>query len=189
MKLKNKAVAELLREYLKYTQDPYLNSMDALPHNVLDKLLTQVVKEAEIDFDDECLKINIPVSNMRRRVISAFKRDIIHDDIGLLILYGASKHIITEITGAHVRTIIKRRKVLNCEKPVIGRPRILSPEELDLVIDMWSRIEGSTALKLIRITAHTGFNISDVWSVVKKIKALPCRARNRTVYEDVRQYG
>jgi len=63
--------------------------MKGLPADVLDSLLADLVKKSEISYESEKLRIEMDINAFKRRVKGAFKNQVLEDEVGVLIQYGA----------------------------------------------------------------------------------------------------
>lgn len=164
------SVIDIFKMYLGHSRDPFLNSIKGLPFDVLDTLLVDLVKRSEIACKDDTLHIAIDIGAFKSRVKGAYKTQVLEDEVGVLIRYGASKNVITEVTGVHQSKIVSKRKVMTSDYPKQGRPKQLDAGEKKLVIDCWHKVSGNKAVRLIRAHHYSGVPINDVWLLVKDIK-------------------
>ncbi len=161
------SIIEIFKVYLGHSSDPFINSMKGLPADVLDSLLADLVKKSEISYESEKLRIEMDINAFKRRVKGAFKSQVLEDEVGVLIQYGASKNVISEVTGVHPNKIVFKRKTMDSNSPGIGRPKTLDPVDKQFILDCWSKFEGTKAVKLVRTHHFTDIHINAVWLVVK----------------------
>jgi len=95
------SMIDVFNMFLEHSRDPFLNSMQGLPANVLDRLMADMVKNAEINCQDGSLSIIVDMKAFKNRVKAAFTSEIVEDEVGVLIQFGASKNVISELTGVH----------------------------------------------------------------------------------------
>ena len=95
------SIIDIFKSYLDHSSDPFLNSMKGLPADVLDSLLADLVKKSEVSYELEQLHIVMDIRAFKNRVKGAFKTQVLEDEVGVLIQYGASKSVISEATGVH----------------------------------------------------------------------------------------
>jgi len=164
------SVIAIFEAILSKSSDPFIKSMQGLPVNVLDTLLADLVNRSEIRCDSEILAIEFDVKAFKRRVKSAFQSEVLSDEVGVLIQFGASKNVISEVTGVHQTAIKSRRKLMECDHPRQGRPWQLDGGQKKFVVDCWNKFTGTKAVKLVRTHHFTGIPINDVWLVVKDLK-------------------
>ena len=134
------SVIAIFEAILNNSSDPFINSMQGLPVNVLDTLLADLVNRSEITCDSDTLTIEFDVKAFKQRVKGAFQREVLEDDVGVLIQFGASKNVISEVTGVHQTTIKSRRKLMECNHPKQGRPWQLDNGQKKFIRDCWSKI-------------------------------------------------
>jgi len=163
------AVEEMLREYLEKARDPYLNSMKSLPATVFDELVHEMVRSAECQVSDDSMSLVFNMKRFRRRVRSAMRANIM-DEVGLLLQYGASKSVISEVTGVLQYKIKERRKKMNLASPRQGRPRKLDKAQMHMIQNIWTKSEGCKTVRLIKTHEYSDFPINDVWLVVRDLK-------------------
>ncbi len=163
------SIIDIFKSYLDHSSDPFLNSMKGLPADVLDSLLADLVKKSEVSYEAEHLHIVMDIRAFKNRVKGAFKSQVLEDEVGVLIQYGASKSVISEATGVHPNKIVFKRKTMDSSGPGIGRPKKLDTGDRQFVIDCWKRFEGTRAVKLVRTHHFTGIHINAVWLVVKEL--------------------
>ena len=113
------SVIDIFKMYLGHSRDPFLNSIKGLPFDVLDTLLVDLVKRSEIACKDDTLHIAIDIGAFKSRVKGAYKTQVLEDEVGVLIRYGASKNVITEVTGVHQSKIVSKRKVMTSDLSLI----------------------------------------------------------------------
>lgn len=185
------AVEEILREYLDTARDPFLNSMKNLPATVFDELVHEFIKSAECDIDDCSMSLKFDIKRFKRRVSAALKREIM-DEVGLLIKYGASKSVISEVTGVVQSKVKDKRRQMELDHPKQGRPRNLDPAQIELIRSIWYKSEGTKTVRLIQTHEYSKssiedgkISINDVWLIVKDLKATPCVRESGSV----RQYN
>jgi len=185
------AVEEILREYLETARDPFLNSMKNLPASVFDELVHEFVKSAECDIDDSSMSLTFDIKRFKRRVSAALKREIM-DEVGLLIKYGASKSVISEVTGVVQSKVKDKRRQMAFDHPKQGRPRNLDPAQKELIRSIWHKSEGTKTVRLIQTHEYSKcsiddgrISINDVWLIVKDLKPTPCISEKGRV----RQYN
>lgn len=164
------SVIAIFEAILNTSSDPFINSMQGLPVNVLDSLLADLVNRSEITCNSETLTIAFDVKAFKHRVKGAYQREVLEDDVGVLIQYGASKNVISEVTGVHQTAIKSRRKLIECNHPKQGRPWQLDNGQKKFITDCWHKFDGNAAKKLVRTHHFTEIPINDVWLVVKDIK-------------------
>ncbi len=181
------AVEEILREYLETARDPFLNSMKNLPATVFDELVHEFVKSAECDFDEDSLSLKFDIKRFKRRVRAAIRREIM-DEVGLLIKYGASKSVISEVTGMVQSKVKDKRRQMELDHPKQGRPRNLDPAQIELITSIWNKSEGTKSVRLIQTHEYSKcsiedgkISINDVWLIVKEIKSVPIIKENGRV--------
>jgi len=177
------SVIAIFEAILGNSSDPFIKSMEGLPVNVLDSLLADLVHRSEIQCGQETLTIKFDIKAFKRRVKGAFQREVLGDEVGVLIQFGASKNVITEVTGVHQTVIKSRRKLMECNHPKQGRPWQLDDGQKRFIEDCWNKFTGSNAVKLVRTHHFTEIPINDVWLVVKELK--PATAHARTPASDV----
>lgn len=163
------AVEGMLREYMETARDPYINSMKNLPAMVFDELVHELVKSAECFVDDKTMSLTFDMARFRRRAKAAIKREIM-DEVGLLIKYGASKSVISEVTGMVQSKIKDKRRSMDFDLPHQGRPRKLDAAQVQLVKNIWRKSEGCKTVRLIQTHEYSEFPINDVWLIVKDLK-------------------
>jgi len=100
------SVIAIFEAIIGKSSDPFIKSMEGLPVNVLDSLLTDLVHRSEIQCGQETLAIKFDIKAFKRRVKGAFQHEVLGDEVGVLIQFGASKNVITEVTGVH-QTVVK----------------------------------------------------------------------------------
>lgn len=161
------ALEEILRGYLAVTKNPYLNSMNGLPASVLNDLVGDLVKTADVRITEDNMTIAFDMRRFTNRITGAIKREVIMDEVGMLIEFGASKNVISEITGVHQSKIVTKRKMMKADLPKQGRPRKLDPGEEKMITEMWNRLAGCKSTKLIRTHLYTAYPINDVWLVIR----------------------
>lgn len=161
------ALEEILRGYLAVTKNPYLNSMNGLPASVLNDLVGDLVKTADVRITEDNMTIAFDMRRFTNRITGAIKREVIMDEVGMLIEFGASKNVISEITGVHQSKIVTKRKMMKADLPKQGRPRKLDPGEVKMITEMWNRLDGCKSTKLIRTHIYTAYPINDVWLVIR----------------------
>lgn len=164
------SVIAIFEAILNNSRDPFIKSMQGLPVNVLDSLLADLVNRSEIICNSDTLSIEFDVKAFKHRVKGAFRREVLEDDVGVLIQFGASKNVISEVTGVHQATIKSRRKFMECNHPKQGRPWQLDDGQKNFIRDCWTKFDGNAAVKLVRTHHFTEIPINDVWLVVKDIK-------------------
>lgn len=172
------SIIDIFKVYLEHSSDPYLNSMKGLPADVLDTLLVDLVKQSEISCQSERLNISMDMRAFKDRVKGAFKAQVLEDEVGVLLQYGASKNVISEVTGVHPSKIVCKRKTMSTASPGIGRPKKLDDGDQKFIIECWNKFEGTKAVKLVRTRYYTGIPINDVWLVVKDSSALNMKNKN-----------
>ncbi|MGK0292315.1 MAG: hypothetical protein ACI9U1_000695 [Porticoccaceae bacterium] len=165
-----KSVIAIFEAMLNKSSDPFISSMQGLPVNVLDSLLVDLVNRSEITCDSETLSIAFDVKAFKQRVKGAFQREVLGDEVGVLIQFGASKNVISEVTGVHQTTVKSRRKLMVCNHPMQGRPWQLDNGQKKFITDCWNKFSGNNAVKLVRTHHFTEIPINDVWLVVKDLK-------------------
>lgn len=163
------SIIEIFKVYLEHSRDPFLNSMKGLPADTLDSLLADLVKKSEVRYESEQLCIVMNIRAFKNHVKGAFKNQVLDDEVGVLIEFGASKSVISEVTGVHPNKIVFKRKTMDLNGPGIGRPKKLDPGDKQFVTDCWNRFEGTKAVKLVRTHHFTGIHINAVWLVVKEL--------------------
>jgi len=164
------AVEEMLREYLDKTKDPYLNSMKGLPANVFNDLIQGLIKSVECKVGEKQMSMNFDMEEFANRVKAAMNSEVILDEVGLLVRYGASKSVISEVTGVQQSKIVLKRKIMNIEFPTQGRMRKLDDAETALIKSLWRKFDGCKTIKLIRTHEYSRQPINEVWSVVRDMK-------------------
>ena len=177
------SVIAIFEAILSNSRDPFIKSMKGLPVNVLDSLLADLVNQSEIVCDKETLTIQFNITAFKRRVKGAFHREVLGDEVGVLIQFGASKNVISEVTGVHPTVIKSRRKLMESNYPKQGRPWQLDDGQKQFIEDCWRKFTGSSAVKLVRTHHFTGIPINDVWLVVKDIKPNKQRISKQNVSE------
>lgn len=177
------SVVAIFEEILRGSRDPFINSMQGLPVNVLDNLLADLVNRSEIKCDSDKLTIEFDIKAFKHRVKGAFQREVLEDEVGVLIQYGASKNVISEVTGVHQSAIKSRRKLMECNHPRQGRPWLLDDGQKKFVIDCWNKFTGNDAVKLVRTHHFTEIPINDVWLVIKELKLTKLIKTNEDVSE------
>lgn len=167
--------------FLEHSRDPFLNSMQGLPANVLDRLMADMVKGAEISCKDDNLNILIDVKAFKNRVKGAFTSELFEDEVGVLIQYGASKNVISELTGVHQSKIVCKRKIMDTRLPGQGRPTQLDAGDRDFIIDAWSKFKGNKVVRLVRTHHYSKIPINDVWMVVRDLAGTKSTMENDDV--------
>lgn len=175
------SIIDIFKLYLEYSSDPFLNSMKGLPADVLDSLLLDLVKRSKVSCRSEELCIVMDIRAFKARVKGAFKSQVLEDEVGVLIQYGASKNVISEVTGVHPTKIVFKRKTMESQNPGIGRPKKIDLGDKQFIIDCWNRFEGTKAVKLVRTHHFTGIQINAVWLVVKELEIPEINANNKHV--------
>ena len=163
------AVEGMLREYMETARDPYINSLKNLPAMVFDELVHELVKSAECFIDDTTMSLTFDMARFHRRAKAAIKREIM-DEVGLLIKYGASKSVISEVTGMVQSKIKDKRRSMDFDLPHQGRPRKLDAAQVQLVKNVWNKSEGCKTVRLIQTHEYSEFPINDVWLIVRNLK-------------------
>lgn len=182
------SVVDIFKVYLEHSSDPFLNSMKGLPADSLDSLLADLVKKSEVRYESEQLHIVMDIRAFKVRVKGAFKAQVLEDEVGVLIQYGASKSVISEVTGVHPNKIVFKRKTMESTSPGIGRPKQLDVGDKHFITDCWHRFEGTKAVKLVRTHHFTGLPINAVWLVVKELDTSKINPMKSHVSEQNRNY-
>lgn len=164
------SIIDIFQVYLEHNSDPFLNSMKGLPADVLDLLLLDLVKKSKVSCRSEELSIVMDMKSFKARVKGAFRSLVLEDEVGVLIQYGASKNVISEVTGVHPNKIVFKRKTMDSNGPGIGRPKKLDAGDEKFIIDCWNKFEGTKAVKLVRTHHFTGIPVNAVWLVVKELR-------------------
>ena len=165
------SMSDVFDLFLEHSGDPFLNSMQGLPANILDQLMVDLVKSADIKNADDKLTIVADLRAFKNRVKGAFRSQIFEDEVGVLIQYGASKNVISEVTGVHQSKVVLKRKTMEANYPGQGRPKQLDEWQRPFIVDIWNRFTCSKTVKLIRTHHYSGIPINDVWLVVRDIKS------------------
>ena len=179
------SIIEIFKAYLGHSSDPFLNSMKGLPADVLDSLLAELVKKSEVSYESEKLCVEMDIRAFKRRVKGAFKNQVLEDEVGVLIQYGASKNVISEVTGVHPNKIVFKRKTMESNSPGIGRPKILDPVDKQFIIDRWGKFEGTKAVKLVRTHHFTDLHINAIWLVVKELDTSKVKSKESYVSKQI----
>lgn len=175
------SIIDLFKVYLEHSSDPFLNSMKGLPADVLDSLLLDLVKKSKVSCRAEELSIVMDIRAFKIRVKGAFRALVLEDEVGVLIQYGASKNVISEVTGVHPNKIVFKRKTMDLNGPGIGRPKKIDIGDERFIIDCWNKFEGTKAVKLVRTHHFTGIHINAVWLVVKESSTIKINQRKNHV--------
>ena len=179
---KTGVLTELLKMYIDTSTDPYLGAMRDLPANVLDALLADFVKNANVSINANLFNISFDMDRFRERIKGAYQRHVLHDEVGILIRYGASKNVISEVTGVHQSKVVSKRKLMTAETPKLGRPRELDEAEKQYIADIWQNTEGCRVTRLVQTHYLSRVSINDVWLTVRDIKPKPLGNGNSHVH-------
>lgn len=183
------SMIDVFNMFLEHSRDPFLNSMQGLPANVLDRLMADMVKNAEVNCQDGRLSIIVDMKAFKNRVKAAFTSEIVEDEVGVLIQFGASKNVISELTGVHQTKIVSKRKIMDSDIPGQGRPTQLDAGDRQFIIDAWRRFRGNRVVRLVRTHHYSRVPINDVWMVVRDLSKSNHAMENSHVSEQDSSYA
>ena len=172
------AIMTLFDRYFEESPNPILRWYKYLPAYVLDKLIADFAKSGTPLLVDGKLSFCFDFEPLMKSIEDELMIHVFKDEAGLLIKFGASKATIMQMTGAQEIKIINKRKVLKASSPRIGRPRIISDEEIDTINQLWKHTEKTPVIRLVMIHIHTSIPVDDIWNVVNKKPLQPCSVRS-----------
>lgn len=145
-----------------------------------ERFLEGVQRNIDVQYHRERITVEVDTQALDR-LLDAFAGDyMIMDDVDKLVLFGAPRSVIREVTGAHHMVVASRRRALGVEVRS-RRPRELSETEYASVKKVWKELSFlGIPDRLIMLSRITGLSIGNAWPVLKEEELLgPVAVRPR----------
>ena len=164
-----------------------------------ERFLDGARRNVKVRYYTERITVEVDTQALQR-LLDAYADDfMIMDDVDKLVMFGAPRSVIKEVTGAHHMYVASRRRILGVEDRS-RKPRELSETEYAAVKKVWKELSflGITD-RLIMLSRITGLSIGNAWPVLKEedmlgsnyIQTQPSNYRQShdRVSEERAQYG
>ncbi len=131
------------------------------------RFLDTAQRQIRVRYDSKRITIEIDTDAWRRILDSHAEEILVMDDVDKLVMFGAPRSVIRDVTGAHHMCVTARRRSLGVDAKS-GKPRALSEDEEAAVREVWQSLAVlNLADRLIMASRITGLSIGNLWPLLQ----------------------